>query len=585
MSVRVKFLTTIFGIILCLSFVFFAIISPVLNEKFEHHELKAATRKVKQVQAAFNFQFQSLNILVQDMANWHDTYLFVVDQADNKLAANIMRNSFVNSARIDVFLTFNADQNLTHGVTLNENTNKIENVSNEVLQTIMLHKHFLSDRLAKQHKMEVVQFGDKFLAIAASSIYNSKEDNSYSGTLVLGRYLDENEPDHIKDMTQYQVDFHPISSGQPEVVEANQILHSSSSFNPFYVKSISDEVIKGYTHLNDLSGKGVLMMVVTIDRLLHRKHHDNLPFLFKSIILCSLVFGIICFLFIDIIVSRRLSAITSDIKKIEEGGLDGSRIKESKVNDELGKLTVSINRMLEANEHLAGYKEKNKKLESVATFAAGATHELATPLSTIAIASGEILHDLIEEQTDKEELYDDIFLIREQVHRCKYILGQMAANTGGHMGEELISFSIDQLVEETLVQFRQSEVKQLQVENGCGNKLISMPFHSLCRVLRGLLRNSIEASENGKSILLSCDNDDTHLIFVVRDQGAGMDDHTLKHALVPFFSTKEPGKNLGLGLYLAQALASRFKGELNISSTLDSGTTISLSFAKENIYV
>src|SRR6201999_2562972 len=61
---------------------------------------------------------------------------------------------------------------------------------------------------------------------------------------------------------------------------------------------------------------------------------------------------------------------------------------------------------------------RSEKLASMATLAAGAAHELATPLSTIAVVAREL-----ERATDPSALTTDAKLIREQVERCRDILG------------------------------------------------------------------------------------------------------------------------------------------------------------------
>ena len=238
-----------------------------------------------------------------------------------------------------------------------------------------------------------------------------------------------------------------------------------------------------------------------------------------------------------------------------------------------------------AIEYLEEYKTKSERLEALATFAAGATHELATPLSTIAIASGEILNDLEKNCTAEEDLHDDVLLIREQVNRCKDILYQMAADAGEHMGEKVVSISIGKLIDDTLALFDKTISKQVKLDNQVAGRIIRMPVLSLRRVLGGILKNSMDASEAGKPIFLSCRENDTHLFIEIRDQGEGMDEYTLQHAVDPFFTTKSPGNGMGLGLYLAQSLASRFGGDLQISSSPAAGTTVTLSFAKEKIYV
>ena len=55
------------------------------------------------------------------------------------------------------------------------------------------------------------------------------------------------------------------------------------------------------------------------------------------------------------------------------------------------------------------------------------------------------------------------------------------------------------------------------------------------------------------------------------DEGAGLTPEALRRAGEPFFTTKEPGRGLGLGLFLARIFAERLGGSLKLESS--AGTT------------
>jgi C4-dicarboxylate-specific signal transduction histidine kinase len=69
------------------------------------------------------------------------------------------------------------------------------------------------------------------------------------------------------------------------------------------------------------------------------------------------------------------------------------------------------------------------------------------------------------------------------------------------------------------------------------------------------------------------------------DQGCGMDEESMGRAREPFFTTKEQGKGLGLGLFLAQNVAEQFGGELTIFSEELNGTAVTVSFALTHIRI
>ena len=61
--------------------------------------------------------------------------------------------------------------------------------------------------------------------------------------------------------------------------------------------------------------------------------------------------------------------------------------------------------------------------------------------------------------------------------------------------------------------------------------------------------------------------------ILVIDHGDGMTAEVLQRVGEPFFTTKEPGRGMGLGLYLTQNVLRRLNGELKFSSRPGQGTT------------
>ncbi|MDW7774124.1 MAG: ATP-binding protein [Desulfobulbaceae bacterium] len=227
-------------------------------------------------------------------------------------------------------------------------------------------------------------------------------------------------------------------------------------------------------------------------------------------------------------------------------------------------------------------KIKSEKLASLATLSAGAAHEFSTPLATIAIASGEMLSILNEQNADKE-LIDDIMLIREQVKRCREILYQMSADAGEHLAESLRDFTLKELFSKVISGFPEDMRRQVRFDCDMMDFTIRMPFRTVYRIIRGLIKNAIDVSGPELPVFVSCRKDDNYLYIKVRDLGVGMDEETLSRAVEPFYTTKETGNGLGLGLFLAESAAERFGGKLDLASSPAEGTTAVISFSLKQI--
>lgn len=247
----------------------------------------------------------------------------------------------------------------------------------------------------------------------------------------------------------------------------------------------------------------------------------------------------------------------------------------------VGRIRKALDEHQQTLDDLREQKLRNEKLASLATLAAGAAHEFSTPLATIAVAAGEMHRTL--KNMDDPELLADAALIRTQVDRCREILYHMAANAGEHLGESLEDFTVQRAVDECLRSLPNNARERIMVTNQTNGLVIRMPFRTLSRIVRGLLKNGLDASPPTAPVTLDCFTEGMSLVFQVKDHGSGMDATTLARVSEPFFTTKEAGRGLGLGLYLARSAAERFGGGLRIVSEPGIGTTVRLTFALDRI--
>jgi len=89
------------------------------------------------------------------------------------------------------------------------------------------------------------------------------------------------------------------------------------------------------------------------------------------------------------------------------------------------------------------------------------------------------------------------------------------------------------------------------------------------------------SSGNG-NIRISADSTGDQIRLVIEDNGAGISPEILPRIFDPYFTTKDPGKGTGLGLYLARDyIELKHAGKLNITSPgLGKGTKVTISVPK-----
>lgn len=216
---------------------------------------------------------------------------------------------------------------------------------------------------------------------------------------------------------------------------------------------------------------------------------------------------------------------------------------------------------------------RSEKLEALGTLAAGAAHELSTPLSTIAVVAKEVQREL-EGSDLSPEIKEDISLIRGELDRCRTILNQMSAQAGQATGEPIVKLTSQTLLTEVLGLLDSQHRARINLTNQVPDIIIKAPLHLLAQAIRGLVKNAIDATPKSQKIILLAEATPYHLVLTLRDNGIGMPPEILSRIGEPFFTTKEPGSGTGLGIFLARNVIEKLFGDMSIESSIEEGTTV-----------
>jgi two-component system sensor histidine kinase RegB len=238
------------------------------------------------------------------------------------------------------------------------------------------------------------------------------------------------------------------------------------------------------------------------------------------------------------------------------------------------RLTIAVERRDRALESLRERNASAVRVAGLATLAAGAAHELSTPLSTIAVAARELERALAD--ANSPALRQDARLIRAETDRCRAILDAMAGQSGDPAGETLRACSVDEVLQSLRARVQTADRSRVTFTSP-PSLHVTWPIGVVSRALGNLVDNALQASpETGVVRVDVTSAPDNRIQIVVVDQGAGMNDEQLARAGEPFFTTKPAGKGTGLGLFVARSTAEQLGGSLRLISVLGTGTTATM---------
>ncbi len=239
-------------------------------------------------------------------------------------------------------------------------------------------------------------------------------------------------------------------------------------------------------------------------------------------------------------------------------------------------ITFFVTRMAEQLRHQEQFQAqrreesmRDQQLLAVATQAAGAAHELGTPLATMSV----LLKELRQEHRDPQ-LDEDLALLQSQVLLCKESLTQLVraaeADRRQAVVEQTVREWVDSVMQRWHLMHPEATFQFHCLGKGSAPKL--MPPADLSQSLLNLLNNATDACPEDLDIRL--DWNEQWIKVTIRDHGAGVPLAIAEQIGRPFITTK--GKGFGLGLFLSQASVTRAGGTVKLYNHEDGGALTEL---------
>ncbi len=216
------------------------------------------------------------------------------------------------------------------------------------------------------------------------------------------------------------------------------------------------------------------------------------------------------------------------------------------------------------------------RLASIGEMAAGLAHELNNPLTGVLALS-----QLLMDSDIPEEYREDLECVYNEAKRAASIVKNVllfARNNNYENGHA----SANEVVRDVLrLREYEEKVSNITAVTALQDDLPDVPIDKfqLQQVFLNLILNAeaaIRETSKPGTLTVTTERINNHINIHFKDNGCGIDRHTLPRIFDPFFTTKDIGKGTGLGLSICYGIVVKHGGKISVKTNPNKGTTFTI---------
>jgi len=539
-SVLIITITAFFG---------FGLLLPSFNALEEQETYK----RVIQLNNTIQNELSNLDGTSYDWAYWDDTYYFVQNTNSEYIEQNLLDSTFI-TLKLNFLIFIDTSGQLVYAKDYDYRGNQelplLEKVSQEILLTPKLWN--FSDKYDKI--VSAITLADEPAIIASKYILTSQSQGPIAGTLIIGRYLNENAASFYSDTLGLPV---KILSNSNEIIESELINQNSFSEElSIVVKPVDDKYIAGYMLVKDFNSNPVAVMQLTNTRYIYAQGVATVNFYMLLSLIVWIIFGILFMGVMEKGIVLPIHKLTTSVKEMTIANSDMP--KSVFGGDETTLLTEAVKDTL------------TQKLSAIEELSGMVGHDLRNPLQSITGATYYIKtkYSANMDQTGKEILR----IIEDSVAYSNKIISDLLEYSRS-INLELSETTPKNIINNSLP-FIKIPSNITVIDRSENYPTFTVDITKMQRVFLNIITNALDAMPQGGTLTIESKQSKQEIIFVVKDTGLGISKAAMKNIWTPLFTTK--AKGMGFGLSISKRLVEAHGGTIILESQEGKGTKITI---------
>lgn len=218
--------------------------------------------------------------------------------------------------------------------------------------------------------------------------------------------------------------------------------------------------------------------------------------------------------------------------------------------------------------------QQSERLKMIGHLTAAVAHEIRNP---VTVVSG-FLQFFNEDPSFSDPIKSKFKLMIDELKTVEEITSQFLTLSKPNKDERTEKVDVKEVLQSitgllnSYAMLSDNQI-DINIEDDCFISINKIEFKQL---LINIIKNALEASDVGKSVLVIANRYNNFIEIKIIDEGRGMSEAEVKSLGTPFYSLKSNGT--GIGLMICFNIVEKYDGKIYYISSKDNGTTVNIRF-------
>jgi PAS domain S-box-containing protein len=269
--------------------------------------------------------------------------------------------------------------------------------------------------------------------------------------------------------------------------------------------------------------------------------------------------------------------------KKKDGSITPTSLSVSVIEYGNSKYIQNICRDISERKRLEEQLVRSERLAAIGELAAEVAHEINNPLGGLQNFAKMVAREPANVQQTKEF----IELIQEGLNRIEVIVKRLTTFSKPHV-LRMSNHDINNIIESSLIfMAHRMENEKISLQKRLASKLpeVYVDFDNISQVIINLMANAFDSMPNGGKLLIEsklCNDHNSCVQFSLTDTGYGIKKDEVDEIFNPFFTTKDKGKGIGIGLAISKRIIEDHGGNIKVVGSSGEGTTFTVCLPVRN---